>query len=93
MYKKRIVKKKKKILTEKNYILGKNLQKKKKKNHIRRHLWLGNTCAVSVIPGGCSQASKAMITIMEPKGMHSTTITSWSDMSSLALKLLYGLCH
>lgn len=93
MYKKRIVKKKKKNLDRKKLYSRKKLTKKKKKNHIRRHLWLGNTCAVSVIPGGCSQASKAMITIMEPKGMHSTTITSWSDMSSLALKLLYGLCH
>lgn len=83
---------KKKCLTEKKHthiILGKketDKWKKTKKQHlIRRHLWLGNTCAVWVFPGGCSQASQAQITTEEPKReMHSDPITARSDVSSPA---------
>lgn len=48
---------------------------KKTKRRTRRHLGLGNTSAVGVFPGGCSQASKALLTILEGEGLFSNTIT------------------
>lgn len=94
IYIKRIVKK---GLTEKHDILGKKKRTKKKYPHlILGHLWLGNTCAVWVFPGGCSQASKDMITTLEPMGMHSNNpIAVWYVINGLKaavwiLSLIYN---
>lgn len=83
---KRIVKK---CLTEK-------LNSRKKKHVTLKHLWLGNTCAVWIFPGGCSQASEAMI-ITKGDALKHNHIMGWYVIAGLraavwAVSLIYNDC-
>lgn len=66
----------------------------KKPHLILRHLWLGNTSAAWVFPGGCSQASEAMI-ITKGDALKHNNITLWYVITGLGaavwiLSLIYN---